>query len=82
MRHPGQCKSLSAQILPVVEPVSHIMLEYWLVLNAFRNLGPKDSGGVWPLQRKALLNLLQRGDFKESSSRPRAQMPSWLTPVE
>lgn len=44
--YPSQCKLSSAGIFPVTESVSHILLEYRLVVNAFRNLGPKDPKGI------------------------------------
>lgn len=46
MCHSSQRRSSSVGIFPVPEHVSYILLEYRLVVNAFRNTGPKDPEGT------------------------------------
>ena len=42
MCYPRQCKPLPLLSFPITELVSHILPEYRLVVNALRNIGPKD----------------------------------------
>ena len=50
MRYPSQRKCSSTCNFLVTEPVSHIVLEHWMVINALRNVGPKESKGSSLLQ--------------------------------
>lgn len=49
MCYPSQRKIPSAGIFPVMKPLSHVLLEYRLVVNAFRNLRSKTEG-TWVFQ--------------------------------
>ena len=75
MCYPSQRESPSVGIFSVHEPVSHIQLEYRLVVNALRNIRPKDPEGNSSLPLRYFAKSSKRGDFKESSPKSGRPVP-------
>lgn len=75
MCYPSQCEPPAAGIFSIHEPDSHILLEHRLVVNALRNIGPRDTEGTSSLQLQYFANSSERGDFKEFPSSPGSPVP-------
>lgn len=77
MRYPSQRKCSSTYNFLVVEPISHILLEHWMVINALRNVGPRESKGLsLLLMYKALLESLTNSFSERRLQRVLLQYPA------